>query len=95
MDADTLASRISVLELPIDVIERLDTRMRAALVVLAENGDVRATDLGAALEMSAGRVSMFMTRLRRELHQVGVECFTNETATDGEPRFVYTPAGGR
>jgi len=92
---ETLASRVAVLSLPDDVVDSLDVRARAALVVLAENGDVRATDLGAAIDMSTGRVSMFMTRLRRELHQAGVACFDATTASDGEPRYLYTWTGSR
>lgn len=89
-NVDALASRVAGVGLPSEVVDSLDVRARAALVVLADNGDVRATDLGAAMDMSTGRVSMFMTRLRRELHQAGVVCFDASTASDGEPRYTWT-----
>lgn len=88
------AARIGIVGLSDPLVAALDVDERAALVLLAQNGSARASELGRALGRAAGRMAGFMTKLRRKLHDAGVIRFRIEQAPDGEPRFVYEPPAG-
>lgn len=92
--ASARAARIGIVGLSEPLVAALDVDERAALVLLAQNGSARASELGNALGRATGRMAGFMTKLKRKLHDVGVVRFRIEQASDGEPRFVYEPPVG-
>jgi len=85
------ASQVGIVGLPPAVEATLGDEERAALVLLENNGEARATELGKALGKPAGRVPGFMTRLNQRLHRLGVTRFEAVRMPSGEHRYVYLP----
>ncbi|MDO9018003.1 MAG: BREX-2 system phosphatase PglZ [Deltaproteobacteria bacterium] len=75
--------------LPDAVIATLDPTEQLALWLLARNGTLRARDLAKALAKPLGRISGFMTRLRRTLRPMNLDLFQVETLPDGEEQFRW------
>lgn len=84
-----LAQRIGQLRLPDTAVALLSEQHRAALVLLSDVKTASATELGGAIGKAPGRVSGFMTQLRRRLHTVGRECFREERLSSGEVQFIW------
>jgi len=80
--------------LPSAVVDALDETQRAALVRLAEVGTARSTDLAKAVGRAPSRMSGLMTKLQRQLHQAGADCFRREELADGEVQYVWVAPGG-
>ncbi|QRK05238.1 BREX-2 system phosphatase PglZ [Archangium violaceum] len=89
-----VAAGASTLGLAGNVLELLDAAERAALVVLAQNGSARSTDLAPRIGKQPGRVAGFMTQLNRKLHRVGVTFFKTETLPTGDVQYHHIPQPG-
>jgi len=88
------AAKIGMVGLSDPIVASLTEDERAALVVLAQNGSARATELGQAIGRAASRMAGYMTKLRRKLHEAGVVRFRIEVSPGGESQFVYLHDGG-
>ncbi len=89
-----VAAGASALGLARNVLELLDAAERAALVVLAQNGSARSTDLAPRIGKQPGRVAGFMTQLNRKLHRVGVTFFKTEALPTGDVQYHHIPQPG-
>jgi hypothetical protein len=83
-----LAAGIAVVALSEHLATSLDASERAALVLLAQNREVRGADLAARIGKGS-RISGFMTQLHRKLHAAGAARFQHRDLPDGERLYVY------
>lgn len=87
------SNRVDVVGLPAEVIAGLDEDEKTVLVMLAENGSARASELATVLDRNPMRVNGLMARLRRTLANAGVPRFSAETLPSGETQYRYLEPG--
>lgn len=72
------------------VLEALDDTAKATLCVLEENGTATSTELSKVQQRSAARVNGYMTKLKRQLFGLGVQCFDSDPLPTGEVQYKWT-----
>jgi len=82
-------AKAASLPLPAAVLASLDRDQKAVLVLLAENGAARASELAERLAKKPGRLNGLMRALRRRLHAGGCVLFTDEVLPSGETLYRY------
>lgn len=82
-------------EIPPVVLRALKGDELLALRLLAKTGAVRTTALAEHIGHSPGRVGGMMRALRRKLHGLGFELFSDESLGDGEVMFRWNRRGTR
>lgn len=76
-------------------IGSLDESERKALMAIAQNNEVKVSDLAAAIDRRPARIPGMMSRLQRRLHERGEPCFDNDTLPTGEPIYRWMRTGGQ
>jgi hypothetical protein len=85
-------SDLSRLGLDDAVLAQLDAMEKSTLLLLAENGSATATELSKVQKRPITRVTGFMTKLRRRLHELGAPSFEVESLPTGDVQYTWTRA---
>ncbi|HLL25840.1 MAG TPA: hypothetical protein VK427_27065, partial [Kofleriaceae bacterium] len=86
-DAGTKASALGI---PDELVAKLGPDERTFLVLLKENGTLRASEVVTRMNKPSSRVNGLVAQLRRKLHAASLELFISETLPNGETQFRYT-----
>lgn len=88
------SSSITQLGLPEHVLAELDDQAKATLVALCDNGSATTGELARIQQRSLARVNGYMTKLRRQLHRLGVRCFERDELPTGEAQYRWIDPSG-
>lgn len=88
-------SDLSRLGLDDAVLAQLDATEKSTLLLLAENGSATATELSKVQKRPLTRVTGFMTKLRRRLHELGAPSFEVEALPTGDVQYTWTRTRGK
>lgn len=78
------------LGVPDELFAQLAQEERTFLVLLKENGTLRASDVNARMKKPAERVNGMVARIRRKLRAANLELFVSEVLPTGETQYRYT-----
>lgn len=84
-----VGARADALPIPPELLARLGADERTFLVLIAENGSLKTTEIATRMSKPVSRVNGLVVQLRRKLHAAGVELFTSETLPSGETLFRF------
>jgi hypothetical protein len=84
--------KLESLGLSSELLARLTPDDKTVLVLLAENGSARASELAERIGKNPGRLNGLMRTLRRTLHAHGLVFFTDEVLPSGETLYRAVPS---
>jgi hypothetical protein len=83
-------AKAGALGLPEELLGKLGADERTFLVLLKENGTLKASEVVARMKKPGSRVNGLIVQLRRKLHAASLELFAIETLPSGETQYRYT-----
>lgn len=95
LDLFDAGAKASALGIPDELLAKLGADERAFLVLLKENGTLRASEVVARMNKPSSRVNGLVAQLRRKLHAASLELFISETLPSGETQFRSVGSWGR